>query len=369
MHVCKSLLICFAVGLSSDLFACNPEGMALHYLEEDEKLALVEKIRSGEDLEIEERIEYETYYKRALREMIEPVSEKYPNMGQSGLGEMRSAELLNLLEGNNTRELSLPSARAEYGVYRQTTDAYFLEKKYNVSINGVPITDTAKNTIRRAGKHFFIERDPVDIAFYFNKKLEPVGTARIMRDKNLSFENPVDPPVINLEQLHSLVTDMEENQTALIHLHRFYGEPGQPLNQRMIFDPILVHLHRERFYIISLSPLSEDLSPVVTAYAKNYFFDLDMVQGGLSVDLIRRFRAAIIDDYIQTIDSYRKELDYINNRLTMVVGLDEDEITRLNSRLKIVKDTLRKLGERILAENKPIEDIYYSFSKRTPESS
>ena len=368
MHVCKSLLICFALGLSSDLFACNPvEGMALHYLEEDEKLALIEKIRSGDDLEIEERIEYETYYKRALRKMIEPVSEKYPNMGQSGLGEMRSAELLNRLEGNNTRKLRLPSARAEYGVYRQTTDAYFLEKKYNVSINGVPITDTAKKAIRRAGKHFFIERDSVDIAFYFNKKLEPVETARIMRDKKLSFGNPVDPPVINLEQLHSLVTDMEENQTALVHLHRFYGEPGQPLNQRVIFDPILVHLHRERFYIISLSPLSEDLSPVVTAYAKNYFFDLDMVQGGLSVDLTRRFRAAIIDDYIQTIDSYRKELDYINNRLTVVVDLDE--IARLNTRLKMVKDTLRKLGERILAENKPIEDIYYSFSKRTPKSS
>ena len=83
--------------------------------------------------------------------------------------------------------------------------------------------------------------------------------------------------------------------------------------------------------------------------------------------MTRRFRLAIINEYMQVRSSYRKELSYLNNRLTVVVDLDE--IARLNIRLKIVKDTLRKLGERILADNKPIEDIYYSFFKRTPASS
>lgn len=355
-------LIYLVLFFSNHAVACNKldlRKLTFSLMQKDDYEVIVAKLKAGDFLDTEDREIYQDYYKRALRKVLEPIEDRFENLRPFGRGEVESMDMINGLDDPATPPIPISQNEGHpYPSYRQAVDTVRLNKYNTIRINGVELSEHAKQVITDIPDEIYLKNNRDFVFDYYQKNgIEPDELNRLMRTVTLTGEGDA-LPIIDVKALHQECITMEEGQNALIQIHREIDGDLSDIVQRTVSEPIIIHYHDGDYYLISVNRYEMDLGEIRVLSKDSIAYPNSSPDTPLDVVHERVFRDAITKEYFEFIEHYKKKIDQITSPANQ--PLNAQNLNRLSHCTVILKQAGHFLHESAI---KP-ESLFYSIFTR-----
>ena len=348
--------------LSNHVLACNESELrklTFSLMQKDDYEVIVAKLKAGDLLDTEDREIYQDYYKRALRKVLEPIEDRFENLRPFGRGEVESMDMINGLDDPATPPIPISQNEGHpYPSYRQAVDTVRLDKYNTIRINGVELSEHAKQVITDIPDEIYLKNNRDFVFDYYQKNgIEPDEINRLMRTVTLTGEGDA-LPIIDVKALHHECITMEEGQNALIQIHRKFDEDLSDIVQRTVSEPIIIHYHDGDYYLISVNRYEMDVGEIRVFSKDSITYPNSSPDTPLDVVHERVFRDAITKEYVEFIEHYQKEIELITSPANQ--PLNAQNLNRLSHCTAILNQAGHFLHESAIIP----ESLFYSIFKR-----
>ena len=245
-----------------------------------------------------------------------------------------------------------------YPSYRQAVDTIRLDKYNTIRINGVELSEHAKQVIADIPDEIYLKNNRDFVFDYYQKNgIEPDELNRLMRTVTLTGEGDA-LPIIDVKALHQECITMEEGQNALIQIHRELDDDLSDIVQRTVSEPIIIHYHDGDYYLISVNRYEMDLGEIRVLSKDAITYPNSSPDTPLDVVHERVFRDAITKEYVEFVEHYQKEIDRITAPANQ--PLNAQNLNRLSHVTVILKQAGHFLHESAIQP----ESLFYSIFTR-----
>ena len=348
--------------VSYNAAACNVSEMrkyAFQLMEKDDYEVIVAKLKAGDPLDPEDRAIYQSYYKRALRKALQPVEDRFEDLMDFGTGEVEAMDIINRLDDPASAPIPIVQNKGHpYPSYRQAVDTVRLHKYNTIKINGVELSEYAKQVITDIPDEIYLKNNRDFIRDYYEKSgMDTDEINRLMRSISIEGDG-LDLPLIDAQTLYHECLSMEDGQNALIQLHRLDDNERSDIVQRTVSEPTVMHYHDGDYYLIDLNRYKVEVGEV-RVFSKDTFLTPE-TSPHYPLDAAHKkiFKEAITEDYIALITYYKMEIDRINN--TGLIPFNP----QIMNRLEVINEILKRAGLSAPEYDIQLEGLFYTIFTR-----